>query len=331
MPEILAMLRTSGFVSPDAIVTATALTGGVASDIFRIETADRVFAVKRALGKLKVAADWRVTTDRNAFEVGWLKEANRIIPGCAPTVLFHDGDNRFFAMEYLAPETHPVWKTELRAGRVDPAFAAQVGQRLVAIHAATAGRAEIAARFDTTPIFRPIRLEAYLEAAAARHPGLAKPLIALSNKTAATRKALVHGDVSPKNILVGPCGPVFLDAECAWYGDPAFDIAFCLNHLLLKCLWVPEAALRFLDSFDAMARAWGAGVNWEDATEAEARAAALLPGLFLARIDGKSPVEYITSESDKERVRQAATRWLLQPSTMLAAIAADWKAVLQRG
>ncbi len=59
----------------------------------------------------------------------------------------------------------------------------------------------------------------------------------LSAGTLAAKIALVHGDVSPKKVPAGPRGPVFLDAECAWYGDPAFDLAFCLNHLLLKCLW----------------------------------------------------------------------------------------------
>ena len=62
--------------------------------------------------------------------------------------------------------------------------------------------------------------------------------------------------MSPKNILVGPDGPIFLDAECAWYGDPAFDLAFCLNHMLLKCLAVPAAAPAFLDCFDALACAY---------------------------------------------------------------------------
>src|SRR5690606_24626353 len=120
--------------------------------------------------------------------------------------------------------------------------------------------------------------------------------------TASTRLALVHGDVSPKNILIGPNGPVFLDAECAWYGDPAFDLAFCLNHLLLKCLWTPRAATDFLASFEALAAAYRSGVVWEPPEALERRTARLLPGLLLGRIDGKSPVEYLTADRDKEVV-----------------------------
>src|SRR5581483_762593 len=132
---------------------------------------------------------------------------------------------------------------------VDAAVARAVGERLARIHAATADRADIAARFATDAGFHAIRLEPYLLATARVHGDLVAPLTELVAVTAATRRALVHGDVSPKNILIGPNGPVFLDAECAWFGDPAFDLAFCLTHLLLKCLWTPSAAPRFLAAF----------------------------------------------------------------------------------
>ena len=134
------------------------------------------------------------------------------------------------------PDTHPVWKDLLQAGNIDAATAAAVGDVLGRIHAATADRPDIAARFPTDDIFHPIRLEPYLLATARAHPDSRRAPPARRND-AQPKLALVHGDFSPKNILIGPAGPVILDAECAWYGDPAFDLAFCLNHLLLKCLW----------------------------------------------------------------------------------------------
>ena len=143
--------------------------------------------------------------------------------------------------------------------------------------------------------------------------------------TANTKLALVHGDVSPKNILIGPQGPVFLDAECAWYGDPAFDLAFCLNHLLLKGLWVPVRRKAFLKCFDALSAAYLEGVAWESAAAIESRAASLLPGLLLARVDGKSPVEYLTADSDKDFVREVAGRLLQSPPATLAAIRDAWQ------
>ena len=195
---------------------------------------------------------------------------------------------------------------------------------LVAIHAATAADPAVAAEFPTGDIFRAIRLEPYLLATARAHPDRATALQNLVDATEKTRRALVHGDVSPKNILAGPHGPVFLDAECATWGDPAFDLAFCLNHLLLKCIWTPAAAKDFLACFDAMSDAYLAGVGWEPTADLEARAAHLLPGLLLARVDGKSPVEYITAEQDKNRVRWCARALLSDPVERLAAVRSAW-------
>ena len=161
-------------------------------------------------------------------------------------------------------------------------------------------------------------------ASARAHPDRADALHALVETTARNRRALVHGDVSPKNILIGPQGPVFLDAECAWYGDPAFDVAFCLNHLLLKCLWTPRAARELLQCYDVLARSYLGGVDWESRGALEGRAARLLPGLFLARIDGKSPVEYLTEAADKERVRRVARTLLAAPVKRLPDIRAAW-------
>jgi aminoglycoside phosphotransferase (APT) family kinase protein len=323
-----AALIALGLARPGAPLAATALTGGVASDIWRVETGGHVFAVKRALPKLRVAADWRAPIERNAYEVAWLRLAGEIVPGAAPAILGHDEASGLFAMAYLDPATHPVWKGLLREGHADVGFADEVGTRLARIHAATAGRPDIAAAFDTLAIFHPIRLEPYLEATARRHADVADRLMALSRDTAARRIALVHGDISPKNILAGPLGPVFLDAECAWYGDPAFDLAFCLNHLLLKCLWNRPAAPRFHACYSALAGAYLARVTWEDPAGFEARAAALLPGLFLARVDGKSPVEYITTEKDRDLVRATARPLLMRPVARLDAVRAAWARTL---
>ncbi len=323
------MLRRAGLVG-DETPDSQELTGGVASDIWRLDLDRGPVCVKRALAKLKVAQDWRAPVERNAFEAAWLETANRIVAGAAPKVLAHDPGAGMFAMEYLDPGQYPSWKEDLLAGRVDTDFAARVGKRIAQIHAATAGDDDMAAQFPTDAIFHAIRLAPYLEAAAAAHRQLAPALMDLSRVTGATHAALVHGDVSPKNILAGPDGPVFLDAECAWYGDPAFDLAFCLNHLLLKCLARPEAAPGYLECFDALAGAYGETVSNGPLADIEARAARLLPGLFLARIDGKSPVEYITNEADREKVRRAAGKLLSDPVSRLEDVRRAWAEELER-
>jgi len=323
--DLTAALRRMGLAGAREVPAYEALTGGVSSDIWRVELEGGPVCVKRALSKLKVVAEWRAPVERNASEVAWIELANLIVPSCAPHILGHDPEAGLFAMEYCDPARFPLWKNELRGGRVDLAAARAVGDRLGAIHAATAGDAEIARRFANDEIFYDIRIEPYLVATADAHPDQADALRALAQVTAATKKALVHGDVSPKNILLGPEGPMFLDAECAWYGDPAFDVAFCLNHLLLKCLWTPAAAASFLRAFDALAKAYLDRVDWEGKAELDARAARLLPGLLLARVDGKSPVEYLTGEADKERVRRVAKALLDNPVSRLSDARAAWQ------
>lgn len=296
------------------------LTGGVSSDIWRIDLPSGPICVKRALAKLRVAADWHAPVERNIFEARWMRHA----AGFAPRLLGQDEETGALAMAFLSPDDHPLWKNQLRDGIADAGFAARVAEALVTIHARTAAEPFIAAEFPTDAIFYDIRLEPYLVATARAHPDRADRLLALVAATQANKKALVHGDVSPKNILRGPSGPVFLDAECAWWGDPAFDLAFCLNHLLLKCLWTPRARDGFLRCFDALAAAYLPGVTWETPDALEQRAAALLPGLFLARVDGKSPVEYITDESQKDQVRRVARALLADPPSRLAVIRAAW-------
>ncbi|MDA8107383.1 MAG: phosphotransferase [Betaproteobacteria bacterium] len=320
---LLAFLRRCGLAAPDESPRAVALAGGVSSDIWRVDLRGGPVCVKRALPRLRVAQRWEAPVERNRYERRWMETAAAIVPGIAPRVLAAD-DAGFFAMEFLDPARYPLWKEELRAGRAEPAFAAAVGERLARVHAGTAGRNDVAQRFATDASFHALRLEPYLLATARVHPDLARALHALAERTAATRLALVHGDVSPKNILVGPDGPVLLDAECAWHGDPAFDLAFCLNHLLLKCLWTPAASARFAACFEALARAHLARVDWEPTAALEARAASLLPGLFLARVDGKSPVEYLTGEIDKERVRHTARALLVHPPERLAQVLEAW-------
>lgn len=303
----------------------TPLTGGVSSDIWRVDLEGGPICIKRALAKLKVAAEWRAPVGRNASEVAWIETANGIAPHSAPGILGHDPDAGLFAMPFYDPADYKLWKSELRDGRVDLAVAEAVGGRLGRIHAATAGDDRVAQRFANDAIFYDIRLEPYLVAAGRAHADLGDEIGELVRVTAAARKALVHGDVSPKNILIGPTGPLFLDAECAWYGDPAFDLAFCLNHFLLKCLWTPAAARGFLDSFDSMTISYFDLVDWEAPEDLEARTARLLPGLFLARVDGKSPVEYLTAEEDKDRVRRVARRLLARPVAKLSEIRSAWE------
>jgi len=322
--NLLDSLRKMQLVSANQPVRCVPLTGGVSSDIFRAELPERVICVKRALPKLKVAADWRVPVSRNRWEVEWMRVAGGIVPGAVPAILGEDREAGVFAMAWLPPEEFPIWKVLLAEGTADAAMASAVGSILGRIHAATADRPDVAERFGTDALFHALRLDPYLMTTAKAHPDLAHRLHALVATTATTRRVLVHGDFSPKNILIGPDGPVILDAECAWYGDPAFDLAFVLNHLLLKGVWRPGRRGDYVAMFAALAGAYRAHVAWEPWTALETRTAALLPGLLLARVDGKSPVEYVTNDRDIDAIRAFAREHLMRPVPTLTALARSW-------
>lgn len=324
---ILASLTRLGLIDAGETPLIEPLTGGVSAEICRVELKDGPVCVKRALGQLRVEQDWFVPVERNAFEVAWIRTVAGIAPGAVPTVLADDPDAALFVMEYLPPDDFPVWKDQLRDGTVDEGVSAALGALIAKIHGATAGDAGVAREFkDAAPLFHALRLDPYFLATARRHEDCAEALRDLVAATEKVSLALIHGDFSPKNILIGPEGPVILDSETGCYGDPAFDLAFCLNHLLLKCVWQPRWAERYLRCFDAMSGAYLAGVSWEPAAVTEERAAKLLSAMLLARIDGKSPVEYITIESDKDRVRAIAKSLILGAPTALGEVKTAWEA-----
>jgi aminoglycoside phosphotransferase (APT) family kinase protein len=323
-PDLPLLLVALGLLGTSERADFEPLTGGVSSDIVLVTTAGgRRFCVKRALARLKVEALWEAPVGRNAAEARWIGTVAGWLPEAVPKLLAVDEAHGLFAMDYLPPETHPVWKGELLAGKADRAFAEAVGRALATIHGRSAGDASLPEAFDNDATFGPIRIEPYLLATARAHPDLAEILQTLAARTLRAKRALVHGDVSPKNILHGPRGPVFLDAECACWGDPAFDLAFCLNHLLLKGALRRERKADYLACFSALAGAYLGDVAWEPAAALEGRCASLLPALLLARVDGKSPVEYLDGER-RAAVRRTARAMLQQDIQTLPTIAEHW-------
>jgi len=317
---LLTAVRELGLLTPEEGAELSPLTGGVSADVFGVRAeSGRQLVVKRSIPRLRVEADWRAPVERDAIEADWLETVGAIDQRLAPRVLTRSAERHLIVLEW---RDGPVWKAELAAGRVDVAFAGQVGRDLARIHAATAGRADIAARFPDADNFVALRIDPFLLYTADRHADVAPRLRELANDLARRRTALIWGDASPKNILVGAGGPVFLDAETAAFGDPAFDLAFCLTHLLLKTIWLAPHAPALLASFAALREAYLGGFAAD--REFSTRAAALIGALLLARVDGKSPAGYL-DEDQNETVRARAKAILARPDLDLNALPAFWR------
>jgi aminoglycoside phosphotransferase (APT) family kinase protein len=303
-------------------VLLTPLGGGVSSDVFLVENEGKRFVVKQALRRLKVRESWQADTSRNRFEYEFLRYLGTIVPEAAPKVFARGTD--YFTMEYLGPE-YRNWKQLLMSGDCQSLHAERAAKILGRLHRCSWGDADLARRFDTTANFHQLRTDPYLVTTGRRHPALQKffeqEVVRLEN----TRECLVHGDYSPKNMLIGNGRLVLLDCEVAWYGDPAFDLAFLINHLLLKALYhAPvDRGLRSLIAGLVEAYYVERG-EWSRKEDFDSRAAKLLLMLLLARMEGKSPVEYLGSDDKRDFVRSFVSSRLCASTVKLDEVVSEW-------
>jgi tRNA A-37 threonylcarbamoyl transferase component Bud32 len=277
------------------------LPGGVASDIQVVQTIQGPIVVKKALDKLKVAADWRSDPARSLTEVAALNAATELLgPGAVPRVLWSDSVRNQFAME-LVPPTQKNWKQELLAGTVNLATARRVGELLGMLHKRSSQSPAIAERFADQTFFRELRLTPYFERVAQHNPEYRDAVSTVIEGVTTRRQALVHGDYSPKNLLVDNATVTVVDWEVAHWGDPRFDVAFVLAHLILKA----HRRDVKVDELLSAERSFVEGYLVEGPAIFDAHLLPLLGCLLLARLDSDSPVDYVP-ELDTGGIRRVA-------------------------
>jgi aminoglycoside phosphotransferase (APT) family kinase protein len=309
-------LSRRGLVRDSRQLVIRELGGGVSNEVLIVEGPEGRWVAKQSLGKLRVEDDWRSSRERIFREAAAIESLGSILDGAVPQVVHVDRENYLYVMT-AAPEGSRMWKQSLLEGRVEQPVAEKAGKLLAAMIRAGEANPAFRTEFEDRTVFDELRVDPYYRTTASRHPDVAEPLQRLIQDSWSIRTSLVHGDYSPKNMLVRD-GEVFLiDFEVVHWGDPAFDSAFLLNHLMLKAFYRRGDASRY---FQAAKGFWGAlasGAGESAGSGFEAMTVRHLGGLMLARIDGKSPVEYLRDEDTKESVRRVAKRLLReQPRTL---------------
>lgn len=284
----------------------TDLGGGISNLVVLAQLPGRSLVIKQSLARLRVQDEWLSERDRifrEAAAMRWL--GPKMTGGHVPELVIEDRENFAIAME-AAPEAALMWKTRLFDGVLEAEDARSAGALLGSMVSVSHGQAEAQALFGDQTVFDQLRIDPYYRTTAARHPACTEYFNALMAESGARRFSLTHGDWSPKNLLTDGHAMWVIDWEVIHYGDPSFDVAFLLNHLFLKSLMMPSQhdaltalAGTFLQSFEATRPA---AASWVVAASARH-----LPALLLARVDGKSPVEYL-DEAARLTARACALR-----------------------
>ena len=265
--------------------------------MFAVRGEGKRVVVKQALERFRVADEWLVPPERALTEARALELMAQLAPGSVPRLLDSDPDAFALVMEEAPADWRP-WKSLLLEGVADAAVAAWLGALLAVLHSADGD-------IGSAESFEAQRVDPYLRTIQRRHPELADRIGAYIERLLGTARCVVHGDYSPKNVLVGDDGLWVIDWEVAHRGDPAFDLAFLLNHLLLKTIHRPQAREGYEACGRAFLDAYGQEVDMPYVL-------GLVGCLMLARVDGKSPAEYLT-DAEREQARAAGIALLSDP------------------
>jgi 5-methylthioribose kinase len=315
-----AYLVERGLASDPAALSIRELGGGVSNFVSLVEGPGIRWVAKQSLGKLRVKDNWTSQRERIFREAAAIESLSPILNGAVPQVVHVDHTNFLYVMT-AAPEGSVVWKRSLLDGQVSVEVAEAAGRLLAAMIKASQQEPAFREQFADRTVFDELRIDPYYRTTAARCEEARRAVEELIDDSWKIQNSLVHGDYSPKNMLVRGGSIFLIDFEVVHWGDPAFDSAFLLNHLMLKSFHQPHFAELYHKAARAFWQALVADLSSAQTVDFEAMTVRHLGGLMLARMDGKSPVEYIRDEGVKSRVRRTAKRLLAErPGSFRAAL-----------
>lgn len=311
--ELLEYLRKTERITNDEQPKVSVLQGGVSNKTVLLERETESWVIKQALPKLRVQVDWFSDPTRIHREALGLRYLSQFMPQHVPQFIFEDVDNHILAMSAV-PEPHQNWKSVLLNGDIVQHHVKAFGELLGTLHRqAYERRTDFADSFADTTFFESLRLEPYYLYAASQVSEAATFLETLVEETRKQQTTLVHGDYSPKNILIYNNTFILLDYEVIHWGDPAFDVGFGMTHLLSKAHYLAEQRSTFLNAAWVFWKSYSRLVkdlSWSRGLEARAVRHTL--ACMLARVRGRSPLEYLNDEQ-RERQEKVVIALMSQP------------------
>jgi len=297
-------LRSNGFELDRDEARAEWLGGGVSNRVIKVTWGEECVVVKQPYSNLRVEDDWPADLKRVHNEASATRAYGEIISNrgldfaAVPEVLFEDEENNIIVIS-CAPETAETWKQELLDMRVEESIGGLTGEVLGTVHKDTSKDKELREKFSNKKPFDQLRIDPYHKTTADRLPEVSEFIFSEVERSLSMNKTLVHGDYSPKNVLVQRSPEIklwFLDFEVAHWGDPAFDPAFMLNHIFIKSVFNLQNQDKYFETAERFWNSYNKIVDWEIEKEVVSELAILM----LARMVGKSPVEYVEDGTVKD-------------------------------
>ena len=261
--------------------------------------------------------EWFADTKRLRYEYLWLKHCKKIIPNSIPNIYQFSAKQDFLILEYLSEKNYTTLKLKLLKKDIDINVINKISKNLSKIHKESTGQFVKKKFINNSKNFYDLRLDAYFNEVGRVYPHLKKIIKNIIKNYKKYSSTLVHGDFSPKNILIFNKNIKYIDAETCNFGDPAFDVVYFGNHLLLKSIHIPDKKNKFIQSYENFFNTYLKSIKLSQRKNFIDRCIAMVPIMLLARIDGKSPVEYITKKNIKNKIRLLSFNLINDPPESL--------------
>ena len=290
-------------INKEKIIEYKRLEGGVSSEVYYVKTNKKEYCIKRSLKKLLVKKEWIANTNRIKFEYLWLKHCRSILKKNIPETFEFNSRKKYIVMQYLDTSDYKTLKELFFDKIVNIKTIKLISKHLYKIHANSNNVKTKNIFKGNNKNFYDLRLDPYFNEIGRVYPRYKEYIEHLNKNYLKNSNTLVHGDFSPKNILIGKNKIIYLDAECCNFGDPVFDLVFFTNHLLIKSIYFKNKSQEFIKSYMMFYKEYLNNLSPKEHKLYVERIIKMTPVMLLARIDGKSPVEYINSKKIKNTIR----------------------------